>query len=257
MKVTRALSLSVVGNTGKIEHARYTSLKFVKHAQHWVIKLFYSPASVKHSTAGMGKLSNDAKHKARGIVAAAKAVSGKKSCPQIKFTSCIARIESSRNSSFDYWVSFEDQFSKNRIQVPAKSHKRLNHFLRNGWRLNPSCELVLQKNGRWQVRVFVQKDIERALLRSASLGCDVGILHSVSRADGYLGRSARRIILRAKLKNAARQRQGHRRTRSKSSLRQQLDIEARRAVGRSKALGRNLVVESPKVLANLRPKGLT
>ena len=139
----------------------------------------------------MGQLANQSQHKAQGILRAQReAKQEKQSCPNIKFNSCPARIEISKDSSFDYWISFEDQFSKKRIRIPAKSHKRLNHFLRDGWDLNPVGELVQQKNGHWQVKIYVQKEIPKAFPKEQSLGVDVGLNHCVARSDGFLGVSA-------------------------------------------------------------------
>ena len=245
--------MSVYANQGKIEGLRYCAGRFMLYSQHFVTQLFYNH-SVRHlSTKGMGQLANQAQHKAISIVTAARATGQEKSsCPVLTFTATPALIESANCASFDYWVSFEDTFSKRRIRIPAKSHKRLNRLVRENWELSESCELVRQKNGRWQVRVFVQKVVAIAEPMAECLGVDVGITHCVARSDGYLSRGASRIIKRSRQKDAERRRQGHVRSLPKSSLKQQLDIEARRAVNVSLRLGLSLAVESPKVLANLR-----
>lgn len=257
MLVTRTLNLAVYGNTSKTEAARYTCQNFNKYLHHFLTQLFFYPGKFL-STAGMGKLANQAQHKARAILRAqrqaAKVTDDKTNIPQIKSTFCPAKIEISKDSSFDYWVNFEDPFSKKRIRIPVKSHKRLNHFLRDGYDLNSVGELALQKNGRWQFRCFVQKEVSKAIPRDQSLGVDVGMTHLVSRSDGYLGISAVNILKSARDKNVERYRQGHHRTIPKSSFKQQLNIEARRAVNVSQRNGWNLIVESPKVLANLRSK---
>ena len=258
--LTRALHIQVLPNPGKLEDLRYSASRFALYAQHFVTQLYFN-RSVRHlSTLGMGQLANQAQHKAMGILKAqreaAKETGDKTNAPRISFLSCPARIEESKESRFDYWIDFETQFSKRRIRVPAKSHKRLNHFLREGWELNPVCELVRQKNGNWQARVFVQKEVAQAEPRPDSLGVDVGITNSVSRSDGYLGRGLSRVIRRVRTKDAERRRQGHALKRPKTSVKQRLDIEARRTVARCKRDGLSLAVEDPKRLANLRSGSL-
>lgn len=238
-----------------MESARYISSRFIKYTQHFITQLYFSHQP-RFSTKGMGKLANQAQRKAQGILsahrAATKATGTKSNIPQINFTSCPAKIEKSKNSSFDYWISFENPFSKKRIRIPGRSHKRLNHFLRKGWELSQTGELVLQKNGHWQARVYIQKEVKKAVPQSSSLGVDVGITHSVSRSDGYIGKGLSKIIKKQKLKQAERKRQGVKTRSLKTNVKQQLDIEARRAIARCKRDGLSLAVEDPKRLANLR-----
>jgi transcription elongation factor Elf1 len=254
--ITRTLHLQVLPNAGKLEDLRYSASRFVLYTQHWLTQLFFNH-HVKHlSTSGMGQLANQAQHRAIGILKAqreaAKETGQKSNCPQIGFTACPATIEKTHGTTFDYWVSFETQFAKKRVRIPAKSHKRLNRFLKKGWLLNPTCDLVKQKNGAWQVRVFVQKEAPAAEANPVCLGVDVGIKNSVSRSDGYLGAGLSRIIKRTKLQDAERRRQGHAVVRPKTRVKQRLDVEARRAVARCKRDGLSLAVENPKRLANLR-----
>jgi len=254
--LTRILHIQVLPNPGKLEDLRYSCARFVLFTQHWITQLYFNRFVRRFSTKGMGHLANHAQHRANGILnahwAAKKVTGNKTNVPQIKFTLCPAKIEKSKDSSFDYWIDFETQFAKKRIRIPAKSHKRLNHFLRQGWELNPACELVKQKNGNWQARIFVQKDVAKAEPRAEFLGVDVGITHSVSRSDGYLGAGLSKVIKQFRLKNAERRRQSHEYPTLKTSVKQRLDIEARRAVARCKRDGLSLAVESPKRLANLR-----
>jgi len=254
--LTRSLHLQVPPNPGKLEDLRYSASRFGLFVQHWTTQLFFN-RQIRHlPTKGMGQLANQAQHRAVGILnaqrAAAKETGDKTNAPQITFTSCPAKIEKSVDSKFDYWVDFETQFAKKRVRIPAKSHKRLNHFLRQGWALAEACEAVLQKNGRWQVRVFVQKEVAKAEPQTECLGVDVGIAHCVSRSDGYLGKGLSSTIRRVRLQDGERRRQGHAVKRPKTCVKQQLDIEARRAVARCKRDGLSLAVENPKRLANLR-----
>jgi len=255
--LTRALHLQVLPNPGKLEDLRYSAARFGLFVQHFITQLYFNRRIKRLPTKGMGQLANQAQHRAVGVLsahrAAAKETGNKSNTPQIIFTVCPAKIEKSVDSKFDYWVDFETQFAKKRVRIPAKSHKRLNHFLRLGWALADACEVVLQKNGHWQVRVFIQKEVAKAEPKTECLGVDVGITHCVSRSDGYLGKSGGRILRRTRDKDAERRRQGHARSIPKSSFKQQLNIEARRAVNVSLRSGRSLVVENPKVLANLKP----
>jgi len=257
-EITRALHLAVYPNYGKSEDLLYTTKRYQQYVQHFSGQLFFKPDEKLFSTRGMGQLANQAQYRAKGIIkalkAAAKETEEKINVPQIKFQSCPARIEMSEDSSFDYWVGFETQFAKKIIRIPAKSHKRLRHFLRNGYTLNPTCELVLQKNGRWQVRVFVQKEVEYPEPSEDTLGIDVGIYHMVTRSDGYIGKSARLILQRQRDKNSERRRQNHLTKSTKTTLKQLLDIEARKAVHVAKQSGQSIVVEDPKILANLKSK---
>ncbi len=254
--LTRSLHLQVLPNPGKLEDLRYSAARFGLFVQHFTTQLYFNRRIKRLPTKGMGQLANQAQHKAVGILnahrAATKETGNKSNTPQIIFTVCPAKIEKSVDSKFDYWVDFETQFAKKRVRIPARSHKRLNHFLRLGWALADACEVVLQKNGHWQVRVFVQKEVAKAEPKTECLGVDVGITHCVSRSDGYLGRGLSSTIRRVRLQDGERRRQGHAVKRPKTSVKQQLDIEARRAVARCKRDGLGLAVENPKRLANLR-----
>lgn len=255
-KLTRALHLEVLPNAGKLEDLRYSASRYKMFVQHWVTQLYFNPA-VKHlSTRGMGQLSNQAQHRASGILnahrASVKETGSKSNCPSVRFTSCPATIESSHSTQFDYWVSFETQFSKRRVRVPARSHKRLNKFLREGWSLTQGCEIVFQKSGRLQVRVFVEKQAPEIRPSQRCLGVDVGIHHAVSRSDGYLGVSLGKIMRKSRARDVARRQQGHSTRVRTTSVKQQLDVEVRRALARCQSDGLSLAVESPKVLANLR-----
>jgi transposase len=208
----------------------------------------------------MGLLANQAQHKAIGVLsaqkAAAKATKSKTNVPEIKFQSCPGKIEISESSGFDYWVNFQNQFgSRNsKIEVPAKSHKRVNTLLRQGWKLNNNCELVLQKNGKFQARVFLQKEVEKAVPSTNTIGVDVGIRNSIVTSYGHYGKGLKPILIKAKNKNKERQRQKHKSKVVKTELKQVLDIEAKKLIARCCASKQSLVLEDPKVLANLRPR---
>lgn len=257
MLLSRTIQLKIYPNKSKQESLRYTQKRFTEYVQHYVGRRFF--IEKEESTKGLGQLPNIAQHKAYNIIKSIKASSketGKKiNVPIIKFMSCPCQIEKSKETTFDYWVSFEDQFSKkNRIRIPAKSHKRLNNFLKSGWKLNSLGELVVAKNGKTYARIYVQKEVEVAKPKKRFIGCDVGLNHCVSRSDGYLGVSASKMLKLSRDKDAERRRQKHKLGIRNKSLIHQLNVEARRAVNVSRARRMSLAVESPKVLANLKPK---
>ena len=203
----------------------------------------------------MGTLANQAQKQAMGVLAAhraaVKATGEKSNCPQVNLNSCPASIVRSKNSTFDYWVTVMNQW-QNKIQIPAKSHRKLNDKLRQGWKLSKHCELVQIKTGNWYVRVFVTKEVAVPHPKDEFLGVDVGIAHGVTRSDKYLGASLKKILRRERDAQRERSRQKHVKKPFKTNLKQQLDIEVTRTLARCKRRGWNLVVEHPNVLANLR-----
>ncbi len=185
----RSYLIPVYSNPGKQESIRYTATRFIQFDQHFVNKFFYDQVS-KFSTKGMGALANQAQYKAKGIIKAQKEASkstgNKSSCPEIKFKSCPAKIEVSEDSSYDYWISAEDEFKKyHKIKVPANSIKPLNKALKYGWKLNETCELIFKgsKYPKLYARVFVEKEEPKVTPSKGFLGVDVGINHDVAHAD--------------------------------------------------------------------------
>jgi putative transposase len=84
------------------------------------------------------------------------------------------------------------------------------------------------------------------------LGVDVGISHGITRSDGYLGKNLGKIIKKEKKSQSERQRQKHKKKNFKTLVKQVLDHEIYLALRRSEKDGSNLVLEDPKVLANLK-----
>jgi len=235
-------------------------MRHLQFTQHWTQQLYFNRGVKSFSTAGMGQLANQAQHKAQGILKAhfesVKETENKSNVPQIRQVGCPAKIEKSENSSFDYWLSVENTFEKcKKIHVPVKGHKRLTQWLRRGYKLNPTAELHKDKNGKFYAIVFVQKEVEKAQPQEKCLGVDVGVTHSVSRSDGYLGSGCKKLLTRTRDRNAERRRQGHLKKSAKTFMKQRLDIEANRAVRVAQAGGWNLAFEDPKLLANLKPRG--
>lgn len=254
MKVNRAYKLRIYPNFDKLDTARYTYKRHLEYVNMWVGKLFFN-GNKTLSTKSMGHLANQAQHKARAIIsaqkAAARATGDKVNVPVVKRVGCPAKLKFNKEATFDYWLSVQNQFGGKRIELPCRSHRKLNKALRDGWTLKSNAEFFLDDKGRPFARICVEREVERATPKSESLGCDVNFRSSVVRSDGYIGFNASKLIKKARGKRSQRQRQGLRSKSVKTNLKQRLDIEAKLAVGRSKRTERNLVVESPKVLSHL------
>jgi transposase len=254
MKVTRAYKIRTYPNTGKSEHARYTHSSFLRYVNLWIGKLFFNN-NKSISTEGLGKLANNAQHKAKGIIralrAAQKETGSKINIPVVKHIGCPAQIEQAKHGSFPYWIKIESQWGKP-VRIPAITHRKLKSALRNGWQLSQWCEWRLDDKGRSFATVFVSKEVEKAKPKKKALGCDVGYKNSVSRSDGYIGHNLSRVIKQSREKQAARQRQKVKSVSVKSRVKQILDVESQAAVARCRKLGLSLICESPRVIANLR-----
>lgn len=256
VKNIRSHILKLFGNIGKRESLEYSAYWNTFFTQNFVNKLYFNDHIKFYSTAGWGTLFNQSQKKALGIIraekAATKATDSKSSPPILHTKFCPAVIQPSKSTDFDYWVGFQGVVGR-RTFLPAKSIKKLNKDLKDGWILSSQCEIFYRK-GYPYVRVFISKEVEKAVEPKDLLGIDVGINKSVTRSDKYKGRSLKEVIRRNKKSQAERSRQGHRKKpgKTKSEIKQILDLEALRAVRRSKTLGVGLSVENPKALANLR-----
>ena len=262
MKLTRSLKLQIYPTKDKIEHIRYTTNRYMFYLQSYINKFFIPMCynfDIKNSTTNLGSLNNIAQKQAkdiiRGIVALGK--TGETiSSPILKYNICPAIIHKNKKSSFDYWINFISPLAYGK-KVPAKSYSKLNKKLKNNWKLSEYCE-IFEQNNKWFVRVFITKQVEKATLKPNYIGIDVGIKHSVVRSDKYIGKSLLPIINKEKAKQAERSRQNsfkqqnNKSNKTKTTVKQQLDIEVNRALSRAKLYSSNLVVEHPKVIANLR-----
>ena len=263
MKVTRSYKLKLYPNQTKEDTMRYTWNRFKEYCQVWVGKLYFNEN--KHiSTQGLGKLANDAEHKARAIIrcqtAAAKATGNKTNIPDLKNIGMTAKLEiPQKKGEFDYWVNILNQWQGKPLKIPAKAHKGLNHALKSGWTFSKTNQCEVKKIGRhWYAIVFVSKEVEKAAPAPETLGVDVGINHGCTDSRGYRGINLGRVIRTQRLKQAERSRQGHKtKFRSKSTIKQLLDKEAKVLIGRSRRFGCSLAVESSKTLSNLRCGRLT
>ena len=282
MTLKRSYKIKLYPNFRKAEGVRYTYRKHLIYVNDWSEKLFLN-GNESISTAGLGQLSNQAQHKARGIVNslfALQADGQKVRIPTIKQTGCPAKVEmrqkgkKKKATSFEFWVSVEDQFSpKGRMVAPGLSHGKLNDKLRKGWKLNSFCEVVQKRNKQgkleWFAIVFLQKEKPKAIPKEAALGCDVGFNLSVVRSDGYFGKKMPKEIKKAKQRLASRQSNKARgkiersraatlveRRKSKTRIKQLLDVEAKAAVASCLRRSLNLMIESPNRLANLAGRNL-
>lgn len=252
MKITRSYSLSIYPNLGKVEHIRYVTSRYQLFLQHFVTQIYYHPHIVSISTAGLGLLANHALRAAKGVVrGVVNRKDEKSSCPQVSDAYCPATVQKSKDSAFDFWIGILSPWKRG-VTIPAKSHRRLNQKLRNGWVISESGEIFRDGCGKWKVRVFVTKELLEAIPSKDFLGVDVGVNHGVARSDNYLGRNLGKIMKREKDSQRERSRQKHKKKPFKTLLKQQLDIEVNRALARCKKDSLSLAVENPKALANLR-----
>lgn len=256
MKVQRSYTLPIYANSVKLDTAKYTADRHLKYVNGYLGHLFFSEKK-SFSTKGLGFLANQAQHKALGIInalrAAAKETGAKTNVPVLSKICAPATIEKSKTVEFDYWLSISNQWtSAKKIRIPIKAHKSFNKALHEGWQLSANCEFV-NKNNRYYARVFVSKEVAKATPHFNTLGCDVGLTHSVCRSDGHKGHGLKKVRVQQRRRKAERQRQGHKiSSKEKTVIKQLLDIEAKLAVRRSRSTSQSLVVESPKILANLR-----
>ncbi len=255
MIATRSYKLKIINpNKAKLSTALYAYNRHLMYVNWFCGRLFFN--GNKHvSTNGMGRLANNAKYRARGIIKrqkeSCKVTGNKANVPIIKTIGCPAIVESS-NNIFDYWISIVNQWGGSRVKLPVNSNKIFNKALKNGWELTTSCEFYIDKQGRCFALVYVKKEVNRAMLKEKSIGFDVGYKYSVCRSDGYLGKRIDKIIKKNRLKNAERNRQKHYKKSKKTIIKQILDIEAKKAIVRCKSINANLILESPKRLANLK-----
>ena len=147
--------------------------------------------------------------------------------------------------------------------MPVKRTKVLNKALKNHWKLTNSCE-IKEIKGKLYVIVFVQKKVPKAQPSTDCLGIDVGYRHSCATCtdSGKMPRLGKRLdkIIKKRKKSRSeryRQRMKHGQIQKlyknkRSEIKQLLDIEAKLIIRRSNKFELSVVVESPKVIANLR-----
>jgi len=123
--------------------------------------------------------------------------------------------------------------------------------LNDKWKLSKYCEIYKDKN-KWKCKVFLTKEVKFPKSKQNTLGIDVGIKHSTSRSDRYLGKNLLHIINKEKKSQTERQRQKHIKKNFKTKVKQILDREVNYALRRSKHDSYNISIENPKILANLK-----
>jgi len=248
--VHRSYQLKLYGNPTKTDTARYTQVRFNQYCNSFMGRLFFGTNKI--STKGLGDLANKALYRSRGIIKSvkesSKATGNKMNVPLVNDIGCYANIEPSKTNSFDYWVRISSQFSRKLIYLPAKSHKALNGALKNGWVLNNLCQFRII-NGNSYAIVLVEKEVLCKNRIKNVVGIDVGYKYSIVDSKGYVGRKTSPIIRRAKELQSQRARSGKKSSKVKTNIKQILDIEAKRVIGRSGNVA--FAVENPKRLANL------
>ena len=131
MKQILTYRLKIFPNFHKSEDMKYSASRYSLYLQHFTTQLYYRPVRFL-STQGMGKLANQAQKQAIGIVKGEKEALKereikKTSCPQISFQMTPGRIEKSKHTAFDYWITLTSQW-KNKIKIPANSHTILSQL---------------------------------------------------------------------------------------------------------------------------------
>jgi len=245
----RSYKLKLYGNLSKTDTARYTQVRFNQYCNSFMGRVFFGENKI--STKGLGMLANQALYRSRLIVStlksASKATGNKANVPCVSKIGCYAELEPSKTKSFDYWVKVANQFGK-AICLPAKSHKALNQAVGDGWKINKLCEFKMI-NGNSYAVVFLSKEVKCHNRIKNVVGVDVGYKYSITDSNGYIGRKLSSAIKRSKEIRSQRQRQKIKSSSVKSNIKQILDIEAKRLIGRSERVA--FVVENPKRLANL------
>ena len=252
-EVHRSYTLKLYGNKAKVDTARYSQVKFNQYCNMFLGPLFFGKRKI--STVGMGDLASKALNRSFEIIkkqrAATRATQQKANVPYAQKQGCYAKIYPSK-SSFDYWVNVPNLWSKfGFVSLPAKSHRKLNEALRSDWKLSPYCEFKII-NGNAYAVVFVSKERPKIRKPKDTIGCDVGYKYSVCRSDGHIGQNISKVIRRSKQIQSERRRQRHKIScKTKTAVKQILDLEAKKALRRSQSFSARLVVESQKRLAGL------
>jgi transposase len=265
MLITRSYRLKVYPNFHKLEELRYACSRYKLYLQSFVNYFYFqSYCNLKFkdiSTQGMGALGNKAQHEAKGIVQsgieASKATGLKFNLPEVKeiqLTNC--KIEKSKNTNFDYWINVPKLWTPGKVaKIPIKSHKKINEKLKKGWQLSNWCKLSQDKYGFWWAYVYVSKEVNYPIEKPNKLGIDVGLKHSITRSDNYLGFSLTKLLNKQLDKQKSRNKNKHFvKFNRKTEIKQKLNIEVNRVLNRCKLRNVSVVVENPKLLANLSSK---
>lgn len=286
IKVNRSYKLRLYGTKAKFEDLKWSAYQYTKLTNAFVEHLYLNDNIRFYSTTGLGVLGNQAQQKALGIVKSKKTNEKenghKKSIPVLGKQICFAHIQKQSSSShFNYKInfglSFADERSKSR-HIFAKGTKPLKLALKKCWVLSNQCEIQYEpKNNSWYVYVFVSKEVQQAVPQSKAIGIDAGIRQIISTSENYLGNSLSKRLKKLNKSKSEKSRQlslaknrkdyplveslsknlTKNKQIKKTVIKQLLDKEAKRMIARGSKTSSNLVVEDPKVLANLSgSKGL-
>ena len=278
VKVNRSYNLKVYGSKSKLEDLKWSSYQYTKLANAFINHLYFNDIKY-YSTKGLGTIGNQAQQKALSIVRSKKSNEEngiKKSIPNFSINACFAHIQKlNSNHHFNYRIKFSISFADEKAMpryLFAKGITPLKKAIKQGWKISDQCELFFEpKNNHWYVRVFVSKEINIATPKTKSIGIDVGIRHIISTSEGYLGNSlnkrlkklneskkekSRQLILAknkkdSKLIEKLSKNLTKNKSINKTIIKQLLDKEAKRVIACGLHTSSNLVVEDPKVLANL------
>jgi len=286
IKVNRSYKLRLYGTKAKFEDLRWSAYQYTKLTNAFIEHLYFNEDVSHYSTTGLGTLGNQAQQKARGIVKSKKTNekenNHKKSIPFLGKKTCFAHIQKqSASSHFNYKINFGLSFASERSKsrhIFAKGTKPLKEALKQGWQLSNQCEIQYEsKSSSWYVYLFVSKQVQQSVPQAKSLGIDVGIRQIIATSDGFLGNSLSKRLKRlnqskkekARQLSLAKNRKDSQKVEAlsknltknkqinKTVIKQLLDKEAKRVIARGSHTSSNLIVEDPKVLANLRgSKGL-
>lgn len=253
-RTIRCYELALHPNPGKAEQARYTLWWAERFCLDYVRRLFDAPPNTAESTASLGQLPNQQQKRARDILRAGRAAEKETgipfNCPKQVTPIVDARISEAKGTTFQYWIR-----PIRGAQIPAKTHRGLTRALKMGGKLRPYCEVRAGRNGGLVARVFVEYEKVKPTPSRDFIGCDVGVNHGVSTSDGRVSKSLRGIMDKAKFRKAERQRQGHPTASPRSSVKQELDREARRIVTLAAYAGKSIAIERLKTLGNLKVRG--
>lgn len=291
MKNIRSYELKLFGSKSKFEDLRYTSYSFRSYVNTISEHLYFKPWIKFYSTKNMGNLFNQAQRRATGMVSS-KITNEKEnghalSCPQLKELLCVGKVVKQSHKHFNYKISlglsWGDERAKSRFLF-AKGTSPLKKALQQGWVLSNQCEPFYSPfDNQWYVRIFVSRPVVKVEPKKKSIGIDVGINHIVATSEGYLGNSLSKRLKKLNVSRQERQRQFSLAKRrlalakteeekakyqsqvdllsknltknkriKKTVIKQLLDREAKRIIARGLSACSNLVVEDPRVLANLK-----
>ena len=284
IKVNRSYKLKLYGSKSKFEDLRWSAKEYTEMTRMFTEHLYFKDNVEFYSTKGMGLLGNQAQRKALGMVKSKKSLETeqghKKSVPFLNKQLCFGQVKKqSSHKHFNYRVNFSLFFGgkgKSRF-LYAKGTKPLKLALKQGWNLSDQCEIFFEPKGNhWYVHVFVSKSVPIAQAKNKSIGIDVGVNHIISTSEGHLGNSLSKRLKKLNQSKKEKQRQlslckkrkqyellnklkinlTKNKQINKTIIKQLLDKEAKKIIARGLSSSSNLVVEDPKVLANLKSKGL-